>query len=336
MLYRPRPDCGIGNLTIYLATHRIYTNGQGTYHPDVYAYGRDRMFQFKYVGDPNTEIKDSSCTLNSYTHLRCPNLGEVMRDIITPSAEMQARIDEQWPKLADCVAGFHIRRGTYAEDSSKFAYFPSASQLAVDAMIGKALTMDAPVFVISDSVSTKKYFLERVPKAVALDLTIGFTACEHSQNHDTEDESVDAKFNSALEWFLMSKMPQVYTTMGGVCGRNVYEGIEEGVSSTFGFSAAIYGGKIPYYVYNDGTFFYANTPQRGWSDIDTGKYLIMRNPTKEKIERARLTHGMWKVLVDPKECEEAGISAWCDTRVHVQKIDPAKPVRALKVKEFEM
>ena len=52
--------------------------------------------------------------------------------------------------------------------------------------------------------------------------------------------------NSILEWFIMSRMPQVYTTMGGVIGRNVPPGTKEGVSSTFGYSAALYA--IRYHI----------------------------------------------------------------------------------------
>jgi hypothetical protein len=334
MLFRPSPDCAIGNLSIRIASHYINTKCQGAFHPDVYAYGRDRMFKFKCVSTHEGEVDDKS-RIHGFWHLLCPQFGEVMRHLIDPSEEMQERIDAQWSKIAHCEAGFHIRRGTFSEDSSKFAFFPAGAQKAVDAMVDKANALDVPVFVISDSVSTKREFIRRVPKAVALDLDIGFTACEHSQNQDTKDETLESKMNSVLEWFLLSKMPQIYTTMGGVCGRNVPEDTEEGVSSTFGYSAALYGGCVPHYVYNDGTIFYPDNGRLGWSDIDTGNYIIMRNPTKEKIQSAMKTHGMWKVLVDPDECERAGISEWCDTRIHVVKVDPSKPIAAKKLKDFD-
>lgn len=336
MLFRPKPFHAIGNLSLSLATHFINSGGVGRFHKDVYLYGRDQMFVFKHVSDEeNGKLEDMSY-INAFVHLKHENLGEVMRYLIQPSPRMQSRVDKAWEKISHCVACFHIRRGTYSEDSSSFAVFPSASDKAVDAMVAKALEMDQPVFVLSDSVSTKEDFLRRVPKAVALDHAIGFTACEHSQNAgEVEDEAFEAKMNSVMEWFLISKFSTVYTTMGGVGGIHVPEGTPEGVSSTFGFSATIYGGHLPHYVYNDGTFFYPDSGKKGWADINTGNYIVIRNPTKEKIEWCKKNYGMWKVLVEPKECEAAGIKEWCTERFHVQMRDEGKiAVRKLKQLDF--
>jgi len=334
MLFRPRPDHAIGNLSLCLATHFINSGGMGRFHKDVYLYGRDQMFVFKHVvsDDDDLEVKDMS-VINAFNHLRYKNLGEVMRYLIQPSPRMQSRIDKAWEKISGCTACFHIRRGTNSEDSSRFAYFPTASDQAVDAMVAQALKMDEPVFVLSDSVATKEHFLERVPKAVALDHAIGFTACEHSQNSEVEDEAFEAKMNSVMEWFLISKFSNVYTTMGGVEGVNVPEGTPEGISSTFGYSATVYGGHLPTYVYNDGTFFYPDNPQRGWSDPDTGNYIVVHEPTKEKIEWCTKNFGMWKILVDPTECEQAGIMEWCEERIHVRFMKRGE-IRVRKLKEL--
>jgi hypothetical protein len=334
MMFRPKPDCAIGNLSICMATHYLNTGGRGTFHPDVYAHGRDRMFTFDRVSGEGVE-NDQSC-INGFLHLRYPDIGAVMKLLIKPSPEMEEMIQGVTDTLEPCVAGFHIRRGTYAEDSERFAFFPTASDEAVDAMVKRALELDAPVLVISDSVSTREDFKRRVPKAVCLDLDIGFTACEHSQNCDDEvrEEDVQLKMNSALEWFALSRMREIYTTMGGVCGRNVPEGTPEGISSSFGYSSALYGGVLPHYVYNDGTVYYPNTTERGWSDIETGKYILVRNPTKEKIAWAKKHHGMWRVLVYPSECEEAGIRKWCEDRMHVVFIT-GEPVSAKRVLELD-
>lgn len=334
MLFRPKPDCAIGNLSLCMATHFLNTGGRGKFHRDVYAHGRDRMFIFDSVALDDGPEKDESC-INGYLHLRYPDIAAIMKILIKPSPEMQKMIDDAWEKVHECVAGFHIRRGTYAEDSERFAFFPTASDQAVDAMVEKAIRLDAPVFVISDSVSTREDFKRRVPKAVSLDLDIGFTACEQSQNTDTpvEEEDIRLKMNSVLEWFVLSKMREVYTTMGGVCGRNVPEATPEGISSTFGYSASLYGGILPHYVYNDGTIFYPNTYEKGWSDIDTGKYILIRNPTKEKIMWAKKHHGMWKVLVYPDECEKEGIKEWCEGRIHVVFIS-GEPIAVKRVAEL--
>jgi len=275
---------------------------------------------FENVSDVG--VVGSKGFINAFTHLRIPKIGDIMQACMQPSDYMKGLISIHWEKIKHCVAVFHIRRGTYADDSAKFGNFPFGSDRAVEAMIGEALKIDEPVLIMSDSVSTREYFLRRVHKALSLGLDIGFTASEFSQETETpEEEGLDTKTNSILEWFIMSKMPRIYTTMGGVCGRNVPEGNMEGLSSTFGYSAALYGGKIPYYVFNDGHIFYpdgtVNSPRLAWSDLDTGKYIVLKNPTKDKMIDLRKTHGMWKIVVDPDVCKERGIYEWCDERENV-------------------
>ena len=124
-----------------------------------------------------------------------------------------------------------------------------------------------------------------------------------------------------VEWFLMSKMSKIYTTMGGNCGRNIPEGEVEGISSTFVYSAALYGDKIPYYVFNDGVIFYPdgriNSPRLTWSDSYSGDYIVLNNPTKDKIMDIRKNYPLWIILVNPDTCKENGIYEWCKTRVNV-------------------
>ena len=321
MIYVPRPDAAIGNLSLVYSTHMLMTGGKGAIHPDVYKYGRDKSLVFTYVSDEG--VIEEKGFINGFIHLRFPQISNVMQECIKPTDTMQKLIDTTYTKLGDCVAGFHIRRGMYGEDSSKFAYYPFSSDNAVEAMIKVANEMDKPVFVISDSIVTKKYFQSKVPKAISLDLKIGFTACEFSQEYaHASKEDVDTKMNSILEWFMISKMPKIYTTMGGVCDRNVPEGTIEGLSSTFGYSAALYGGKIPYYVFNDGYVFYpdgtVNSPRLAWSDSETGRYIVINEPTKEKIITHRTKYPMWKLLVNPVVCKDIGIYEWCDKQVNVE------------------
>lgn len=337
-IFKPSPACALGNLSLCAATHILNTHGNGMLHPDVYAYGRDKMLTFERVTEDGV-IEDHG-RLNSFIHLQYPNVGEIMRSIMNPSETMQNMIDTYWETVKNCVAGFHIRRGTYAKDSAKFAFYPAASDEAINAMISIANELDKPVFIMSDSIETKKYFLSKVPMAESLDLPIGFTACEHSQNVEgVTDENVNEKMNSVLEWFIMSKMPKVYTTMGGVVGRNVPPGTKEGVSSTFGYSAAIYGGKIPHYVFNDGCVFYPdgkeNSPRLCWSDTDTKNFIMLREPTMENITRLRNEYGMWTVLVNRKTCEDVGILDWCKTRMNVKIIEPNETVQVSRVIEFK-
>lgn len=320
MIYVPDDRAAIGNLSLNYSTHVLMTNGEGCVHPDVYKYGRDRTLVFKNVSDQG--VVESKGFINSFIHLRFPQISQIMSEYIKPTDFMRGVIDIHWERVKDCVAVFHIRRGTYADDSAKFGNFPFASDKAVESMIERALEIDAPVLVMSDSVSTRESFLKRVPKARSLNLEVGFTASEFSQETENPvEENMDVKMNSILEWFILSKMPVIYTTMGGVCGRNVPEGTMEGLSSTFGYSAALYGGKIPYYVFNDGVIFYpdgtVNDVRLRWSDLDTGKYIILKNPTKEKIIDLRKTRGMWTIIVNEETCKELGIHQWCKERENV-------------------
>lgn len=338
-LFQPGPTCALGNLSLCAATHVMNTGGEGRLHPDVYAYGRDKMLVFDRVS--NDGPVENHGRINSFIHLQYPNVGEVMRSIMKPSENLQGLIDEHWETVKDCVAGFHIRRGMYAKDSIKFGFYPFASDEAVEAMIEKANEMDAPVFILSDSVATKEYFMSKVPKSVSLNLPIGFTACEHSQNVDgLDDEKIENRMNSATEWFTLSNMPEVYTTMGGVVGRNVPDGTKEGISSTFGYSAALYGSKIPYYVFNDGVIFYPDgkvqSPRMCWSDADTGNYIVLQEPTKHIIDRLREEYGMWKVLVTREACKKAGILEWCQTRVNVKIAEPGEKIEARQFKDVEL
>jgi hypothetical protein len=337
-LFKPDPTCALGNLSLCAATHVLNTNGKGRLHPDVYAYGRDEMLVFDRVSGEGPI--ENHGRLNSFIHLQYPNVGETMRTLMKPTEKLQGLIDEHWETVKECVAGFHIRRGTCADDSAKFAFHPFASDEAIEAMIREANTIGKPVFVMSDSLKTKEYFKSNVPKSVSLDLPIGFTACEHSQNvEDLDDENVKHKMNSVLEWFILSKMPKVYTTMGGVIGRNVPEGTKEGISSTFGYSAALYGGNIPYYVFNDGYIFYPDgkekSPRLAWSDDETGKYIVLREPTKEVIKMLCMKYGMWKVLVEREACEKHGILEWCKSRMNVKIIDPSDQIVVKRLVDYD-
>jgi hypothetical protein len=305
-LYIPISEAAIGNLSLSMATHFMLAKNPG-FHPDVYKYGRDKFIKCKHVTDQG-EIKGYNAIFGSM-HLEYPNIGEVMRDIIQPTDTLQKQIDEAYEKVKHCVAGFHIRRGTMCKDSARYGYLPFASDEAVESMINEANFIHDPVLIMSDSVSTKEYFLSKVPKAVSLDLPIGFTACEHSQKVEVEDEDHRLKMNSFVEWFIMSKMSTIYMTNGGVYRINMPTFKKEGLTSTFGYSAALYGGITPHYVFNDGFIFYPNGQNKPnhryvWSDpFNTKKYVSMK-PDKENIERAKKYLPMWNVLLSKSECTE--------------------------------
>ena len=278
-IYRSNPTSAIGNLSLCMSTHAFLCKAHNEkifFHKDVLNYGKDKLIKVPNIVDEDVPEDNGRGMINGWIHLKMPNVGKIMNIIIQPTDFLKQYIDKNYEIVKDCVAGFHIRRGQSAEDSKKFAFHPFASQKAVDAMIREALTLDAPVYVLSDSVSTKEYFKSKVPKAVCLDVEIGFTADEHSQKQEVAVEDFSTKINSFCEWFLLSKMPKIYMVTGGINERNVDETVEEGITSTFGYSAALYGDKIPYYVFNDGHIHYPdgkdiqyNQKRYYWSDMSS-------------------------------------------------------------------
>ena len=261
-IFRPVPEAGIGNLSLQITTHALSCKNP-MFHKDCLSYGRHEMIKIPNIVDVDVPVGNGNGRIMSI-HAHMKNPGHIMKQLIQPTDMMNELIEKNYHKLKDCAAGFHIRRGTFADDSSKYAYYPCATMTAVDAMIDEANKINKPVYVSSDSISTKKYFTSKVPKAVCLDIEIGFTADEHSQKKTVPDENIQSKINSMLEWFLLSRMPRVYISIGGTNGHNM-DGGQEGVTSTFGYSAAIYGDKIPWYVFNDGIIFYADPKRFNWS-----------------------------------------------------------------------
>jgi hypothetical protein len=222
------------------------------FHPDVFAYGKHKLIKVPNVFPIDVPQDNGNGYINGFIHLQIPEVSRIMNELIQPTEFMLKTVEKYEDQLHGCVAGFHARRALSAEDSKHFGFHPFASQVAVDAMVREANKLDDPVYFLSDSISTKEYFKSKVPLARCLDIDIGFTADEHSQKSEVQDEDFANKVNSMAEWFLLSRMPKVYMTAGGINGRNVDCEVEEGITSTFGYSAALYGGKIPYYVFNDG------------------------------------------------------------------------------------
>ena len=337
-VFRPKPDCAFGNLVLSMLSHYIETN-KALFHDDVYLYGREKFIQ--RLVTVSTDVPPGTGMINcedmKILHLKYGNTAEVMNRMIQPTPLLQEQIDKYYELVKDCKAGFHCRRGLSAEDSAQFGYFPFASIKAVDAMIHEALRMDEPVYFLSDSKSTKEYFKSRVPKAVVLDFEIGFTADEHSQFKEVEDESHDAKMNSYTEWFLLSKMPRVYMTNGGINGRNVLEFVEEGLTSTFGYSAALYGKKTPYYVFNDGYIFFPgreDTIERhalryNWSDILSRKFIsyslwgdnkVYTYGMIENVFMARKYYPMWILRVHYNVTVPTEIIDWLGKQPNVELV----------------
>ena len=275
------PHHAIGNFSLVLASFLTacrMNNLEPLVDDSFFKYGRHLALKPTIPSAPSRpgEIVKGQGQINSWFHFNPLNV-EHLKQVIQPTQDLQILIDAAYQKIKGCRAAFHIRRGLSAPDSKHLGFLPFASQKAVDAMIREARKIKGKVYIASDSPMTKEYVRKQLgdAKVVMFDHEIGFTADEHSQKIEVKDEATTNKLNSYVEWFLLGMCPSVYITAGGVRGRNVSDDTEEGITSTFGYSAAVYGGKIPTYVFNDGKLFYPfvvsqpSHPKYAWSDLPT-------------------------------------------------------------------
>ena len=213
---------------------------------DFFRHDRDRILVPTIPCQPGRpgEIIEGQYAVDGFFHFDPQHVKNLQR-FIQPTQQLKNAIEDAFTKVKNCKGSLHIRRGSSCSDSQHFGNIPFASQEAVDSMIEECRKINGQIFVASDSPSTKKYVCQKLgnDKVVTFDWDIGFT---------TGPGSFDTKLNSYVEWFLLSRCPPVYITMGGVVGRNVPPGTTEGFTSTFGYTASLFGGRIPIYVFNDG------------------------------------------------------------------------------------
>jgi hypothetical protein len=161
------------------------------------------------------------------------------RQIIRPSEEMKLLIEKYIHLVEGVSSAVHIRRGWADSDSKDMghhyhpdgtirpAYF--ASDKALEKFIEVIRNEPGKVFLASDSEKTKNMLKQMFPeKVMCLDMKIVLTyECDQAV---TDDE----RLACYLDWFLLSMCPSVHVTGG--------EPDSSGFS-TFGYSAAVYGGK---------------------------------------------------------------------------------------------
>jgi hypothetical protein len=172
------------------------------------------------------------------------NVWPLCRSIIQPTPYFQGRVQAHTHLLEGVTLGVNIRRGNYSPDSVQFAgstdpkfYFCSDTGLSKfkDA-IARA---SGRVYVTSDSSITKRHLKDVFgDKVTMLDTVYTHTA-------EQTDESVQTIKNLQdvyISWYLLSKCPAVLVTGG----RTDMVGF-----STFGYMAAVYGGRPLEIVFNE-------------------------------------------------------------------------------------
>jgi hypothetical protein len=234
-IFRRSSTAGLGNLVLQLA------NAYGN-NPYISENVLDNEFgncisldYFQVIPDkPEYDLFESHLFFNDIT---IPNYRKVLPRMIKPTLHMKQLLKENLHLLDGVTAGVNIRRGSYSEDTKQCKdgggpehYFCSDSDLerfmdAIRAEPGK-------VYVASDSPSTKN----KLKEIFGDKITMNETEFVHTSDEDYAGKRTVKNMQDVyLVWFLLSMCPRIYITGGKT--RGDCTGL-----STYGFSAALYGG----------------------------------------------------------------------------------------------
>jgi len=245
MFVRPA-EMGWGNVTMCL-TDYVYQNSSNVV---VYKPTFTDTVQFKipvnWTDTVQEPVYKPRIVINSYF---IEQIHSKMSDIFEPAPKIQELI-EKYKHLVEgvegVVAGMHIRRGAFSEDSNKMgchgvnkpAYF--ANDKALQDFKNILKNQSGKFFVASDSPSIKKQFVEEFGDKVRIldiDPVLSYDCTVHGDAAPKGDKNI-----SYLEWFLLSMCPFLIIT-GGNNDMTDF--------STFGYSAACYGRKPFYLIKNE-------------------------------------------------------------------------------------
>jgi hypothetical protein len=210
---------GLGNILIFLCDFFCAHPHDGV-APMNLGYECDRWLRFHF---PVTRITGFSRTydpkiyINNYTSF---NIHPYVRQLVSPSDEMEQVIREYEHLVQGVSAGLQIRCGGLFADSSR-TIDKKTDMFVNRAAIEQFKLVPGPVFIASDSPTLKLEF----PEARTLDTEISVI---HS---GAPDASTSHRRNVFLDFFLLSKCPVLYITAGG--GGSLF--------STFGYMAGMYG-----------------------------------------------------------------------------------------------
>jgi len=240
MFVRP-VEMGWGNVTMCL-TDYVYQNSSNV---TVYKPTFTDAIQFKipvnWVDTIQEPVYAPRIVINSYF---IEQIHSKMSDIFEPSSKLKERIEEYKHLVDGVVAGMHIRRGAFSEDSSKMgchgvdkpAYF--ANNKALQDFKNIVQNQSGKFFVASDSPSIKNEFSKEFGDKVRIldiDPVLSYDCSVHGVPKGD-------KTTSYLEWFLLSMCPFLIIT-GGNNDMTDF--------STFGYSAACYGRRPFYLIKNE-------------------------------------------------------------------------------------
>jgi hypothetical protein len=222
----PQKGAGFANTLIHLCDF-FNTHPDGVVHESIkeYELGRWLTFHFPLTDRTDLPVYEPKIYINQYT---IHQVHPLVRKLISPSPELQQVIDEHLHLVNGVQLGLHIRRGASAKDS-RIVVWADSEVFADDQAVNtfRKISNGKTLFLASDSPDTKKLF----PEARTLDTTIAVL-------HDRcPDAPVNDRRNVFLDFFLLSRCPQLYITAGNFPN---LPGL-----STFGYMAAIYG-NVPF------------------------------------------------------------------------------------------
>jgi hypothetical protein len=169
--------------------------------------------------DPDEEEYKANIFINNVTF---NYVHPIMRQFVAQPQHVVELVREH---SHGCEVGLHIRRGNYGPDSKSLddgTPHEDAAWFCDDTALRKFTKIiedaKARVFVCTDSIQLRDELTHRYPDKVC---TSNIKEVIHSRTCDGAD-----KTGMLVDWFLLSQCKKVYAT----------------AKSTFGYSAAVYGG----------------------------------------------------------------------------------------------
>lgn len=176
--------------------------------------------------DPEEELYKANIYINNFTF---NYVHPVIRQVVSPTPEIVKLLHQN---QHGCTVGLHIRRGNYGPDSKALddgtphedaAWF--CDDMTLQKFIQVIENSSEPVFLCTDSMYLRGELLKQYPEKVkvsGIDKVVHSRVCDGG---DTVDMFVD--------WFLLAQCKKVYITAGDTQLKGF---------STFGYTAAVYGG----------------------------------------------------------------------------------------------
>lgn len=224
-VFYPGKGHGFANTLIHLCDF-FFNCPDGLVHESIKDYEVGEWIDFLFPLTDRTDLPEykPGIYINQFT---MSQVHPMIRKLIRPSQKLQKVLDEKAHLVKDVRAGVHVRRGASSRDSRSIVQADTdifANDWALQ-KFQEIVKENAPVFLASDSPETKKFF--RGVKTLDTEISVVHDECP--------DVPVSGRRNIFVDFFLLSQCPLLFLTGGNFPN-------PPGLS-TFGYMAAMYGGK---------------------------------------------------------------------------------------------